>query len=140
MPTEREIEVAGAVAEVYDWIDSQTGQTASQCDVCGKCCDFESYDHRLFVTGAELIYFAAKIGPDKIKPMLAGRCPYNIDGVCTVYAYRFGGCRIFSCKRDKDFQSQLSEQAVEKFKSICEMFNIPYHYTDLPAALNSMPI
>ncbi len=140
MPTERKMEIAGAVAEIYDWIDSQMGQTASQCDACGKCCDFESYDHHLFVTSGELMYFAAKIDPDKIKPMPAGRCPYNIDGECTVYPYRFGGCRIFSCKGDKDFQSRLSEQAVEKFKSICEMFNIPYRYTDLRAALNSTPI
>jgi hypothetical protein len=140
MPTERKMEIAGAVAEVHDWIDSQTGQNASQCDVCGKCCDFEGYDHHLFVTSGELIYFAAQIGPDMIKPMHAGRCPYNIDGECTVYPYRFGGCRIFSCKGDKDFQSRLSEQAVEKFKSICNRFNLDYRYTDLRAALNSMPI
>jgi hypothetical protein len=134
------MEIAGAVAEVYEWIDSQIGQTASQCEACGKCCDFEDYDHRLFVTGAELIYFAAKIGPKKIKPMPAGRCPYNIDGECTVYPYRFGGCRIFSCKGDKDFQSRLSEQAVEKFKAICEEFHIPYRYTDLATALNKATI
>jgi hypothetical protein len=134
------MEIAGAVGQVYDWIDSQISQNPAQCEVCGKCCDFEDYDHRLFVTSAELVYFAAKIEADMIKPMPAGRCPYNIDGECTVYAYRFGGCRIFSCKGDKDFQSQLSEQAVEKFKSICEMFNIPYCYTDLRAALNSTPI
>jgi hypothetical protein len=134
------MEIAGAVAEVYEWIDLQIGQTASQCEACGKCCDFEDYDHRLFVTGAELIYFAAKIGPKKIKPMPAGRCPYNIDGECTVYPYRFGGCRIFSCKGDKDFQSRLSEQAVEKFKAICEEFHIPYRYTDLATALNKATI
>jgi Fe-S-cluster containining protein len=137
MATERKMEIAGAVAEVYEWIDSQISQNPAQCETCGKCCDFESYDHRLFVTGAELIYFAAKIGPDMINPMPAGRCPYNIDGECTVHPYRFGGCRIFSCKGDKDFQSRLSEQALEKFKSICNRFNLAYRYTDLREALNS---
>ncbi len=136
MPTDSQIEIAGAVAEVYDWIDSQTNQNPTQCDACGKCCDFENYDHRLFVTGAELMYFAFKLEPDKIKPMPTGKCPYNIDGMCTVYQYRFAGCRIFSCKRDKDFQSQLSEQAAEKFKAICEKFHLPYRYTDLPTTLN----
>jgi len=140
MPTEREIEIAGAVGQVYDWIDSQTGQTASQCDACGKCCDFENYDHRLFVTSPELIYFAAKIDPDKIKPMPAGRCPYNIDGKCTVYPYRFAGCRIFYCKGDKEIQNQLSEQVAEKFKDICEKSGLPYRYTDLPDALNKETI
>jgi len=140
MPTDSQIEIAGAVAEIYDWIDSQTNQNPTQCDACGKCCDFESYGHRLFVTSPELIYFAAKLEPDKIKPMPAGRCPYNIGGKCTVYQYRFAGCRIFSCKTDKDFQGRLSEQAVENFKSICNRFNIPYCYTDLPTALNKVII
>jgi len=137
MPTDREIEIAGAVVEVYDWIDSQISQNPAQCDMCGKCCDFESYGHRLFVTSCELIYFAVKLDPDKIRPMPTGRCPYNIDGKCTVYPYRFAGCRIFSCKGDKDFQSRLSEQAVVKFKGICGKFALTYRYTDLLTALNN---
>ena len=132
--------IADAVAEVYDWIDSQTGQAPAQCEACGRCCDFENYDHRLFVTSPEFIYFAAKLDPDKIKPMPSGRCPYNIDGKCTVYPFRFAGCRIFYCKGDKDFQSQLSEQVAEKFKAICEKFGLTYRYTDLPAALNKATI
>jgi hypothetical protein len=132
--------IADAVAEVYDWIDSQAGQELTQCDVCGKCCDFEGYDHRLFVTSPELIYFAVKLAPDKIKPMTTRRCPYNIDGKCTAYPYRFGSCRIFFCKADKDFQSKLAEEVLEKFKSICKEFNLPYHYTDLRAALNNASV
>ena len=137
MPTDREIEISGAVAEVYDWIDSQISQNPAQCDMCGKCCDFASYDHRLFVTSCELIYFTAKLDPDKTKPMPTGRCPYNIDGKCTVYPYRFAGCRIFSCKRDKEMQNQLSEQTAVKFKGICEKFHISYRYTDLPKTLSA---
>jgi Fe-S-cluster containining protein len=149
MPTEREIElaaparrsgIAGAVDGVYGWIDSQISQNPAQCDACGKCCDFENYDHRLFVTSPELTYFALKLDPDKIKPMPAGRCPYNIDGKCIVYPFRFAGCRIFSCKRDKEIQNRLSEQAVVKFKAICEKFRLPYRYTDLPTALNKATI
>ncbi len=64
------------------------------------------------------------------------RCPYNIGGKCTIYEYRFAGCRIFCCKADADFQSRLSESALEKFKSICTEFRIPYRYNDLPTALN----
>jgi hypothetical protein len=129
--------IADAVAEVYNWIDAQTSPQQLKCDACGKCCDFEGYDHRLFVTGAELIYFAVKLQPDKIKPMPASKCPYNINGKCTVYPYRFGSCRIFFCKADKDFQSKLAEEVLEKFKSICEEFNIPYCYADLASALNN---
>jgi len=129
--------IADAVAEVYDWIDSQTGQAPAQCEACGRCCDFENYDHRLFVTGPELAYFGFKLQPDKIKLMPNSKCPYNLQGKCTVYKHRFANCRIFFCKVDKDLQSKLSEDSLKKIKSICDQFHLPYHYIDLPAALNN---
>jgi Fe-S-cluster containining protein len=128
------------VAEVYNWLDSQIRENialAGVCDACGKCCDFKGFDHRLFVTTPELIYLAEKLDTKNIKPMITSRCPYNADGKCTVYKFRFAGCRIFCCKGDADFQSGLSEMALKKFKSICKQFQIPYRYIDLEVALNS---
>ncbi|MHC4337984.1 MAG: YkgJ family cysteine cluster protein [Planctomycetota bacterium] len=134
------------VAEIYKRLDLQireAGDSAGACEACGKCCDFaqpapdQGFDHRLFVTTPELMYLAAKIGAENIKPMTTSRCPYNIDGKCTVYEYRFAGCRIFSCKGNADFQSSLSESALKKFKSICTDFQISYRYTDLAKALDN---
>ncbi len=133
---ETDSHVIGAVAEVYAFIDSRVAETDSACKVCGKCCDFDSYDHRLFVTTPELVYFAFHISPDSIKPMPGGLCPYNIKGVCSVHPRRFAACRIFSCTGDVDAQNRLSEAAVAKLKSICEQSNIPYQYMDLKAALS----
>jgi len=127
------------VAEIYAWLDSQIrgpADLAGQCNCCGACCDFEAFDHRLFVTTPELIYLAANLGADNIKSMHTSRCPYNIDSKCSVYKYRFAGCRIFYCKANKDFQSELSESALKKFKSLCRQFDIPYCYNDLATALN----
>jgi len=127
------------VAEVYKWLDLQAchgGDMAGACKSCGDCCDFEGFDHRLFITPPELMYLAANLGDENIKPMLSGRCPYNIDGKCGVYEYRFSGCRIFCCNGDADFQSRLSEEALEKLKSICTEFQISYRYADLASALN----
>ena len=128
------------VAQVYDWLDSQIRQSAhppAQCDACGKCCDFAQFDHRLFVTLPELMYLKAKLGDENLKPMPTSRCPYNADGECTVYDYRFAGCRIFSCKSNPDLQSALTESALTKLKSLCTEFHITYRYSDLPTALNS---
>ena len=136
------------VAEVYDWLDLQIhdgGDLAGVCDACGKCCDFDNpvpvagqgFDHRLFVTTPELMYLKANLGSEKIKPMTTTRCSYNVAGKCTIYEYRFAGCRIFCCKADADFQSRLSESALKKLKSICTEFQVPYRYTDLATALNS---
>ena len=128
------------VAEIYEWIDQQVrskSDLAGTCDVCGKCCDFDAFDHRLFVTPPELMYLAANPGAEKLKAMPTSRCPYNVTGKCTVYEYRFAGCRIFCCNGDVDFQNRLSESALKKLKSLSTEFQIAYHYTDLVTALNS---
>jgi len=133
-------QVVDRVGRIYQWLDEQlrrAGDPGAACDGCGKCCDFDAFDHRLFVTPPELIYLAANLPGQTLRPMTTGRCPYNIVAKCSVYDYRFAGCRIFSCKGDKDFQSTLSESALKEFKSICTEFAIPYHYTHLAAALNS---
>jgi Fe-S-cluster containining protein len=139
------------VAEIYKWLDSQIRESvhlAGICNTCGKCCDFAQFDHRLFVTTPELMYLAANLGAENVKPMTTGRgstplttgCPYNVGGKCTIYKYRFSGCRIFSCKGDTDFQSRLSESTLKKFKSLCTDLQIPYRYTDLATALNDFTI
>ena len=133
------------VAEIYTWLDTKirdNNKLTGQCKACGKCCDFDKFDHHLFVTPPELMYLttgqqAANPGAENIKSMLSSRCPYNIDGKCTVYEYRFAACRIFCCDADADFQSELSESALKKLKSLCTEFQIPYRYTDLATALNT---
>jgi len=127
------------VAEIYNWLDLQTGHygdISGGCSACGKCCDFASFDHLLFVTKPELMYLAAKIGDENIRPMAGRRCPYNVEGNCTVYENRFAGCRIFFCKADKDEQNRLSELASGKFKASCEEFGVPYRYGELGEALS----
>jgi len=128
------------VGLVYQWLDAQldqAGELAGSCEACGACCDFEGFDHCLFVTSPELVFLTANLPVEKQRPMTTGRCPYNIAGKCTIREHRFAGCRIFCCKGDKDFQSRLSESALDQFKSICTELAIAYRYTDLPAALNS---
>jgi Fe-S-cluster containining protein len=72
----------------------------------------------------------------RLEPMPAGRCPYQQDNRCTIHEHRFAGCRIFTCRGDPDFQSELSEAALKRLKTLCEELQIPYRYQDLPAALN----
>jgi Fe-S-cluster containining protein len=126
------------IAEVYNWLNSQIEghrDLAGRCCACGKCCDFDGFGHKLFITPPELIFLRANLHSETLKPMKAGRCPYNIKGRCSVYEHRFSACRIFSCKGDLDFQNELSEKALKKFKAICEQFQIPYRYTDLATAV-----
>lgn len=135
-------QVIARVSEIYKWIEEQqlaNKGIAGSCETCGKCCDFDTYDHRLFVTTPEIMYFVEKLGSANIKQMTNGRCCYQVDGKCGVHAYRFSGCRIFCCKGDAGFQSELTETAVKKFKAVCEEFKILYRYVDLPTALRTSP-
>ena len=126
------------IEEIYNWLDSKIKENLqSDCQACGKCCDFVTFDHRLFVTIPEIIYLTAGLNTDTLKQMESGICPYNIEGKCSVYEFRFSGCRIFNCKADTDIQSELSEQTLRKLKSLCEEFEIPYRYMDLATALNN---
>jgi Fe-S-cluster containining protein len=127
------------VEQVYRWIDSRlvSQGLGDECMGCGKCCDFRRFGHRLYVTGCETAYFASKIGRENIKLMNGGVCPYLIDGKCSVYKYRFSGCRIFNCRGDNNFQNELSEKVIRKFKQICEVNDIRYQYMEISQALKS---
>ena len=108
------------------------------CRACGDCCDFESFGHRLYLTTPEWLYFKVKLAENNIPllPMTTGVCPYRKDGKCSIYPWRFAGCRIFNCTGEADLQSELSEQSLEAVKSLCESYAMPYRYVDLKSALN----
>lgn len=122
------------VQAVYDWLQGELAALVQPCTACGECCDFDAFGHRLYVTTPELIYFQHFLGPE-IKEMTAGVCPYRIDGKCSVYPYRFSGCRIFSCKGDAEKENAICEQAVSKFKDLCDQYKLPYRYLYLKDGL-----
>lgn len=126
------------VGRLYDRLNRQMLDrpgAQGKCRACGRCCDFEAYDHRLFVTPPELMYMAAGLNVEELLLMTTGTCPYNIGGECTVYSYRFAGCRIFCCAGEPEFQGRLSECALQELKAICTEFDIAYRYMDLRTAL-----
>jgi hypothetical protein len=133
------MELLDRVRQIYDQIDTagkNSPALAGKCSACGKCCSFESFGHRLYITPPELQYLAHHIGSENLKPMTNGCCPYNVKGKCIVYNYRFASCRIFCCTGDKDFQSQLTESILTQLKKLCRDFAVPYKYMELATALS----
>ena len=130
-------QIIARVSEIYNWLDRQLADkdAAGQCVACGKCCDFGQYDHRLYVTSPEIFYFVDKIGAANMKQMTSARCPYQVGGRCSVHACRFSGCRIFCCRGNAAFQSELTEAAIKKFKALCAELQMPYRYIELHMAL-----
>ncbi len=132
-------QIIAEISRLYKWIDQTRASHRAQagdCSACGKCCDFDAYGHRLYVTHAEMLYFSAKIGSENLRPMTSGACPYMHENRCSVHEYRFSGCRIYGCQGDAEFQYQLTEQALDKIKALCNALDVPYEYKDIRQALN----
>jgi hypothetical protein len=70
--------------------------------------------------------------------MTTGVCPYRKDGKCSVYPWRFAGCRIFNCTGNADLQSQLSEGTITACKLLCEQLELNYRYMDLKSGLETI--
>jgi Fe-S-cluster containining protein len=121
--------IIAAVADVYRWIAEQTGENS--CHACGKCCDFEAYGHRLYVSTPEIIYLESRIGRENMPPMQSSACPWRRQDKCTIHQHRFAGCRIFFCKGDPQKQSEISEEAIKRLKKICDDFSLTYRYAQL---------
>jgi hypothetical protein len=122
---------------IYRRLDEEIQQQDALCCACGQCCDFESFGHRLYVTTPELVYFLHHIGSE-IQPMTGAVCPYRVNGKCSVYPYRFSGCRIFSCKGDAETQNAISERIITIFKSLCEKNSVSYRYVYLRDGLEML--
>ena len=127
------------IDHLYLWLDQTLASHKAQagdCSACGKCCDFDAYGHRLYVTHAEMLYFSSKVGPSGLRPMPTGQCPYMEGNRCSVHPYRFSGCRIYGCAGHAEFQNKLTEKALEKIKDLSDILDIRYEYMDIRQALN----
>jgi Fe-S-cluster containining protein len=128
------------VRRIYQSLEIRLESTGFSCKACGRCCDFDSFGHRLYITTPELIYFKIKLTENKVPflPMTAGACPYRKGGKCSVYPWRFAGCRIFNCTGNADLQSSLSEGTIASCKSLCIQSGLEYGYMDLKSTLQKI--
>jgi Fe-S-cluster containining protein len=133
------LQIVEAVQAIYQNLDKQIEASGQSCKACGRCCDFDSFGHRLYITTPELLYFKMKLTENKIPilPMTDGACPYRKDKKCSIYPWRFSGCRIYNCIGDADLQSQMSEETIALFKTLCLLYRLDYRYMDLNNALNA---
>src|SRR5271167_788605 len=96
-------EVAEAVEGVYKAVQEAVDQRRPICIASGRCCRFEEFGHRLYVTTLELAAFVRaanqSVGAERIaatfKSWDGSGCPFQIGKLCGVHAIRPFGCRIF---------------------------------------------
>ena len=81
---------------LYAELDAEIGSAAAACRACGRCCDFTTHEHVLYVTELERAFLKAHCGAgDAAAP--PGRCPHQAGAVCAARDVRPLGCRTFFC-------------------------------------------
>src|SRR5439155_13232486 len=94
-------DVRDAVWRIYAELQREIELRKPVCTTSGRCCRFEHFGHRLYVTTAELAVFVHGLGEEKESGAALrsargveggewdGRgCPFQVDGLCGVHPVR----------------------------------------------------
>lgn len=127
--------ISTRIEVIYREVQDQIDARKPRCDISGKCCRFDAYGHRLFVTTLEIAAFADAL-TDAVLPVTTGGCPYQIDRLCTVHAIRPFGCRIYFCDPTaQDWQHAQYEAFHLRLRDLHVELDVPYFYIDWLEAL-----
>ena len=108
----------------------------------GRCCRFEEFGHRLYLTTAELAAFVHGLGSEQQGPSEnwdGSGCPFQIDSLCSVHPIRPFGCRMFFCDATAtEWQNEQYERFHGRLKQLHETLGVPYRYLEWREALRSL--
>lgn len=139
-------DVAQALEAVYAEAASAIAARGPSCWASGRCCNFKSAGHLLYVTGLEAAYAISKLPevagtrrenyPEpSLRPLALqqakdrGGCPFQLANLCGIHAIKPMGCRVYFCDRSaQQWQNELSERLLGDIRAIHERFGIEYRY------------
>lgn len=134
-----------AIRAVYSELSQAVAARGPVCWASGRCCNFEKFGHRLYVTALETAWCVREISRAQppLRALLSrpveprGGCPFQVDSLCHAHTMRPLGCRVFFCERGtQDWQHALYEQFQSRLKSLHDSENIPYVYAEWRASLH----
>lgn len=153
----RRPDVHTAVRALYDDLGREIDARKPRCDASGRCCHFDAYGHRLYLTTAELATFVTDITqaapepsptpPGRSLPILkpstdgGGDCPYQVDELCSVHALRPFGCRIYFCDpAATEWMTDAYERFHLRLKTIHADHGLEYFYVEWRQALRDLDL
>jgi Fe-S-cluster containining protein len=111
---------------------------APRCDASGRCCNFEAWGHRLYVTGLEAAYLLTRLAERGVPELTfeavaaarnAGGCPFQKALLCSVHPVRPLGCRTYYCDpTSTDWQHDLTERQLGAIRALHDAHSLPYRY------------
>ncbi|MDX1683315.1 MAG: hypothetical protein R3336_09360, partial [Phycisphaeraceae bacterium] len=141
-----------AIRDLYAAVDAAVAERAPVCDASGRCCRFDTWGHRLYVTGLEVVWFLQEAGPpgetasddsegSVALPQLADApdqdgCPWQVDRLCTAHDVRPLGCRVYFCEPGTEqWQQALYEEKLEGLRRLHDRHDLPWRYLEWRAGL-----
>jgi Fe-S-cluster containining protein len=135
-------DVGDAVRNIYVALADAIELRKPVCTTSGRCCRFDEFGHRLFVTTMEMGTFLAELERSKqchLSGTAGGGCPFQIDGLCSVHTIRPFGCRIFFCdETSTQWQHEQYARFHQELKRLHEELRIPYFYVEWREALRAL--
>lgn len=119
---------------VYDEVRRETERVKPVCSASGRCCRFEEYGHRLYVTGLEAAYTLARLPAPLTREALdaarqAGGCPFQVENLCIAHTIKPLGCRTYYCdEAAQEWQKDLTERMLAKIRAIHDRHGLEYRY------------
>lgn len=132
-------EVRQAVLAVYADVQKEIDARRPLCVISGKCCRFEEYGHRLYVTTLELATFIGDLHTPMPTDWDGTGCPFQVNKLCSVHTIRPFGCRMFFCDPTAtEWQNELYERFHARLKRLHESLGVPYAYVEWRQALRAL--
>lgn len=152
-------EVDAELRSLYADLDAAVAARGPRCDQSGRCCKFDTYGHRLYVTALEIAWFIRSVRSSESRvPSLqterglrifdSGRgtrdpgqsqdaCVYQVDGLCTTHAVRPLGCRVFFCEPGtEEWQHATYERFIDRLRAMHDRLGVEYRYLEWRAGLD----
>jgi Fe-S-cluster containining protein len=136
-------EVREEIRALYADLQIEIDRRRPLCVMSGRCCRFDEYGHRLYVTTAELAAFMADLA--ELEPVPAGSgggsggCPFQTGKICRVHLIRPMGCRLFFCDPTAtQWQQAVYERFHARLKKLHQALAIPYSYVEWRFACRTM--
>jgi Fe-S-cluster containining protein len=140
-------DVIAAVDALYADVQAAIDQRRPVCVMSGKCCRFEEYGHRLFVTTMELAAFVSRVSGVRSTALTTGGiqgsdgkgCPFQQNKLCTVHTIRPFGCRMLFCDpTSTHWPNEVYERFHARLKALHEELGMPYFYVEWRVALGAL--
>lgn len=131
-------QISGELELVYQHIARAVDDRKPICTTSGRCCNFDAWGHRLYVTGLEAAYLFIRLHELRDSPLTiadidaareAGGCPFQKALLCSVHAIRPLGCRTYYCDDTaQQWQQDLTEAQLREIRAIHDRHGLDYQY------------